>query len=105
MNEALKRLVWERAADTCEYCRLPQWLDLLPFQIDHVIAEKHHGATAPENLALSCLNERRLNWLKECRALATRFDKLALNYLATVKLAILQRYLRKLAPNDSSDRP
>ena len=49
--------------------------------------------------------ERCVNWLKESRALATRFDKLAVNYVATVKLAILQRYLRKLAPNDSSDRP
>jgi hypothetical protein len=35
MNEALKRLVWERAGETREYCRLPQWLDVLPFQIDH----------------------------------------------------------------------
>lgn len=49
--------------------------------------------------------ERCINWLKESRALATRFDKLAVNYLATVKLAILQQYLRKLAPIDSSDRP
>jgi transposase len=49
--------------------------------------------------------ERCLSWLKECRALATRFDKLAVNYLATVKLAILQRYLRTLAPDDSSVRP
>ena len=49
--------------------------------------------------------ERCINWLKECRALATRFDKLAVNYLATVKLAIVQLYLRKLAPIDSSDRP
>jgi transposase len=49
--------------------------------------------------------ERCLSWLKECRALATRFDKLAVNYVATVKLAILQQYLRKLAPYDSSDRP
>jgi hypothetical protein len=57
LNEVLKRLVWERAAETCEYCRLPQWLDVLPFQIDHVIAEQHHGATVPENLALSCLND------------------------------------------------
>jgi hypothetical protein len=57
MNEALKRLVWERAAHTCEYCRLPQWLDVLPFQIDHVIAQQHHGATVPENLALCCLND------------------------------------------------
>lgn len=49
--------------------------------------------------------ERCLNWLKESRALATRFDKLAVNYLATIKLAILQQYLRKLAPVDSPDRP
>lgn len=34
--------------------------------------------------------ERCFNWLKECRALATRFDKLAVNYLATIKLAMLQ---------------
>jgi hypothetical protein len=30
---------------------------------------------------------------------------LAVNFLATVKLAILRRYLRLLAPDDSSDRP
>jgi hypothetical protein len=35
----------------------------------------------------------------------TRFDKLAVNYRATVQLAMLQRYLRILAPNDPSDRP
>ena len=42
--------------------------------------------------------ERCLGWLKECRAMATRFDKLAVNYLATVKSAMIRRYLRKLAP-------
>jgi len=35
-------------------------------------------------------------WLKESRAPATHFDKLAVNYLATVKLAMIQRYLRLL---------
>lgn len=42
--------------------------------------------------------EQCVGWLKECRAVATRFDKLAVNYLATVKLAVIQRYLRLLAP-------
>lgn len=42
-----------------------------------------------------------IGWLKECRALATRFDKLAVNYMGTVRLAIILRYLRLL---DSSDR-
>jgi transposase len=42
--------------------------------------------------------EQCVGWLKESRAVATRFDKLAVNYLATVKLAMIQRYLRLLAP-------
>jgi transposase len=40
--------------------------------------------------------EQCVGWLKESRAVATRFDKLAVNYLATVKLAMIQRYLRLL---------
>lgn len=45
--------------------------------------------------------ERCIGWLKECRAMATRFEKLAVNFLGTVRLAMIQRYLRLL---DSSDR-
>lgn len=41
-----------------------------------------------------------VGWLKECRAVATRFEKLALHYLAIVKLAIIQRYLRLLTLPD-----
>jgi transposase len=41
--------------------------------------------------------EQCVGWLKESRAVGTRFDKLAVNYLATVKLAMIQRYLRLLA--------
>jgi transposase len=49
--------------------------------------------------------EQCVGWLKECRAVGTRFDKLAVNYKATVQLAMIQRYLRKLAPvTDSPDR-
>ena len=36
-------------------------------------------------------------WLKECRRIATRFEKLAVNFLAMTKLAIIGRYLRRLA--------
>lgn len=36
-----------------------------------------------------------IGWLKECRAVATRYDKLARNYLATLKLAMVRLYLRK----------
>ena len=45
--------------------------------------------------------ERCVNWLKENRRLGTRYEKLAVNFLAMAKLAILRRYFRLL---DSSDR-
>ena len=41
--------------------------------------------------------ERSLGWLKECRSLATRFEKLAIHYLGMVDLAIIERYLKLLA--------
>ncbi len=40
--------------------------------------------------------EQCIGWLKECRHLATRFDKLAVNFLAMVHLAFIERYLRIL---------
>jgi hypothetical protein len=45
-----------------------------------------------------------VGWLEECRAVATRFDKLAFDYRATVKLAMIQRSLRLLPAHDSSDK-
>ena len=43
--------------------------------------------------------ERTIGWLKECRSVATRFEKLALNYLGFVHLAMIQRMVRTLAPS------
>ena len=40
--------------------------------------------------------ERCIGWLKECRSLATRFEKLAVHFLGMVHLAIIERYLRLL---------
>ena len=55
MDRELEQLVWQRADSHCEYCRLPV-LEWLRFQIDHIIAEKHHGPTDEANLALSCFH-------------------------------------------------
>jgi hypothetical protein len=54
MDEILTRLVWERADGRCEYCRLAQANSRLAFEIDHVVARKHGGASVGSNLALSC---------------------------------------------------
>lgn len=49
--------------------------------------------------------EQCVGWLKENRAVGTRFDKLAVNYLAGVHLAMIRRYLRALCTlTDSADR-
>lgn len=56
ISETLRRNVAQRAAHCCEYCRLPEQFTSLPFQLDHIIAEKHEGDTAFDNLAYACLH-------------------------------------------------
>ncbi len=41
--------------------------------------------------------ERAIGWLKQWRAVATRYDKLARTYLATLTLALIERSLRRAA--------
>lgn len=45
-----------RAQRRCEYCRLPEEADFASFEIDHVIASQHGGATELGNLAYACLD-------------------------------------------------
>jgi hypothetical protein len=54
MDAALTRLVWQRAKGRCKYCQMPQTADDATFEIDHIIARKHIGATLASNLCLSC---------------------------------------------------
>ena len=55
----------------------------------------------PEEFELDCdayrrrnVIERLIGWLKECRRVATRFEKLGRHFLAMVKLAALRRLLK-----------
>ncbi len=56
MNQALIEQVWARARNRCEYCRLGHLRYRLPFQIDHILARQHGGATQLDNLALACFH-------------------------------------------------
>lgn len=38
--------------------------------------------------------EQCVGWLKEARRIGTRFEKLAINFLAMLKLAMIHRYLK-----------
>jgi hypothetical protein len=55
MNKATEDLIRERAHHCCEYCRMPQEYDDLPFQFDHIIAKTHGGPDDPPNRALACV--------------------------------------------------
>lgn len=50
----LRRLVRERAQYRCEYCLIHEDDSLFAHEIDHVIAVKHGGQTAAENLCYGC---------------------------------------------------
>ena len=54
ISAALRRLIEDRAQGRCEYCLLPSGVAFFPHEIDHVIAEKHGGATDAANLAFTC---------------------------------------------------
>jgi len=54
ISPALRRLVRERAGNCCEYCLINEDYNFLPFEIDHIISEKHNGETTAENLCWSC---------------------------------------------------
>jgi len=54
ISVALRHAVRERAKHCCEYCRTHEDDNFLPFEVDHIIAEKHHGETELANLCWSC---------------------------------------------------
>lgn len=43
-----------------------------------------------------CVVEQCVGWLKENRRIGTRFEKLAVNFLGMLQLAIIKRYLKLL---------
>jgi hypothetical protein len=56
MNAAVSKAVQSRANGRCEYCRLPDEFDCLPFQVDHIVPVKHGGTNDLTNLAWCCYN-------------------------------------------------
>jgi HNH endonuclease len=55
ISSALRKLVYERAKGSCEYCFFPEVATLASHEVDHIIAEKHGGLTEADNLAFSCV--------------------------------------------------
>lgn len=43
-----------RARHACEYCRAPEIVFNLPFEVEHITPQSQGGETTENNLALSC---------------------------------------------------
>jgi 5-methylcytosine-specific restriction endonuclease McrA len=54
ISSRLRKEVYERAKNRCEYCRTDSEISESPFDVEHIIPEVEGGATLLENLALSC---------------------------------------------------
>lgn len=55
MSPEFRQQVRERAAGRCEYCHLPETIELAgPFHVEHVIARQHRGTDELSNLAWAC---------------------------------------------------
>ena len=83
------------------YPRIRQWLR--DHGIEAVIPQRddqrayHHGRPLNFDKKLyrrRSIVEQSIGWLKECRRVGTRFDKLAINFVAMLKVAMIQRYLK-----------
>jgi len=51
--DSMRSVVIARAKECCEYCGKPQ-VTFFAHEVDHVIAQKHRGATTLDNLAFAC---------------------------------------------------
>lgn len=54
LSDNEKQAVRARAGNCCEYCRLSQSGSFARFHVDHIIALKHGGTNADDNLCLAC---------------------------------------------------
>ncbi len=55
MDTATRALVRSRASERCEYCHMPeQATPLIPFHVEHIIAQQHVSDDSVDNLALAC---------------------------------------------------
>jgi hypothetical protein len=54
VSAKLAAQVQSRANFVCEYCKIPEQLSSLSFEVDHIIARIHGGNSTLENLAWTC---------------------------------------------------
>lgn len=51
---SIVRQVSARSHAVCEYCKIPEYLSPVEFEIDHILAQQHGGLSVLVNLAWAC---------------------------------------------------
>lgn len=88
------------------YPRIRQWLRrhrvraVIPERRDQIERRAHRPGRKPgfdrtayrRRSVIECC----VGWLKEARGVATRYEKLAMHYLAVLKLAIIRKLMKRL---------
>lgn len=86
--------------------RIRLWLEehgirpVIPYRRDERSIRPNLPPLDRDRYKLRNVIERTIGRLKQCRSIATRFDKLACHYMGMLKLAFMKIYLRAI---DSSD--
>ena len=83
------------------YPRIRRWIRVhgmkavIPLRSDQIASSlATHQAFDQESYRDRNAIERCIGWLKECRRIMSRFEKLAVNFLAFVQIAMIERLLR-----------
>jgi transposase len=82
--------------------RIRRWLrrrrirEVIPFRSAETASREGAPRFCPAVYRRRNAVERCIGWLKECRRVATRFEKFAVNFLAMIQLAIIRKYLKIL---------
>ena len=53
---AVRRAIFQRARETCEYCKLQQAYTAATFEVDHILPRVAGGESVLENCCLACPN-------------------------------------------------
>lgn len=69
--------------------------DVIPYRKDELARMDEAPAFDRETYKRRNAVERLVGWLKEFRRVATRYEKLAVHYLAIVQIAMTRLYLRR----------
>jgi hypothetical protein len=62
ISDELRQVVAERAGHACEYCRLPDRLQVGSFELDHILPASRGGLLRSDNLAYACPHRNDRKW-------------------------------------------